>query len=108
MKTHLTKLHTILFAGLVAVGCNDATNQKAQNIADTVVTKVDTAMTRLKEGAEKVADEVKEKMHTNVDSDFVVKAALTNNAELKILQAGIDKGTDKELKTHARMMLADH
>ena len=47
-------------------------------------------------------------MNGNPDSSFVVKAAATNNAELKILQAGIDNGTDKELKAHARMMMADH
>jgi putative membrane protein len=44
----------------------------------------------------------------NEDYNFVVRAAATNNAELKVLQSAMDKGTDKELKSHVKMMLADH
>jgi putative membrane protein len=42
------------------------------------------------------------------DYNFVVRAATTNNAELRVLQSAMDKGTDKELKSHVKMMLADH
>jgi len=33
---------------------------------------------------------------------------MDNAMELKVLQAGMDKGTSKELKAHAKMMIADH
>jgi putative membrane protein len=108
MKAHFLKLHAFLIAAVVAVGCGDSGNKTAQSIVDSTVQKVDTAMSRVKEGAEKVADDVKAEMHTNADSDFVVKAALANSTEEKVLQAGINKGTDKDLKAHTRMMLADH
>ncbi len=42
------------------------------------------------------------------DSNFVVKAGTQNADEIKLLQAGIANGTSAELKSHAKMMLADH
>jgi len=109
MKTNVTKLHTFLLAAVIAVcSCNNAGNNTAQNMADSAAAKVDTAVQAVKQGAQNLADEADNIMNGNVDSNFVVKAAATNNAEMKILQAGIDMGTDKEIKVHARMMLADH
>ena len=45
---------------------------------------------------------------SNPDSSFVLSAGTQNEDEMKLLQAGIDKGTSAELKAHAKMMLADH
>lgn len=109
MKTSIAKLHTILVAGIILTGIifinscgNSNTGNNAQNMADSAMAKVDTAAKEIKQGAENLVN------NGNPDSNFVVKAALTNNAELRILQAGLDNGTNKELKMHARMMIADH
>ncbi len=109
MKNNATKFHTVLIATILAFSaCNNSGNNGAQNGADSVMAKVDTAAQDIKQGAENAVNKVENAMSSNPDSDFVVKAATTNNAELRILQAGFDNGTNKELKTHARMMLADH
>lgn len=109
MKTNTSTLCAILIAGLVVMsGCGNGNTNTAQNMADSVQAKADTAMDKVKSAANNVEGKVEGAMSKNEDSNFVVKAALTNNAELKVLQAGIDKGTNKELKAHAKMMLADH
>ncbi len=47
-------------------------------------------------------------MSSNPDSDFVVKARLDNAMEIRLLQASIEKGTDKLLKTDAKSLITDH
>ena len=42
------------------------------------------------------------------EQDFINTAVPANTKEIIWLQAGIDKSGSKELKSHARMMLADH
>jgi putative membrane protein len=44
----------------------------------------------------------------NVDSNFVATVAAANSTELRILEAAGSRGTNKELKVHAKMMIADH
>jgi putative membrane protein len=106
MKKNST-LHTILFAGLLAfAACNNANN--STSTSDSTTTRTTDTSASLKESANHAAGKVEGALDKNEDSDFVVKAAMTNMAELKVLQAGIDKGTDKELKMHAKMMMADH
>lgn len=101
MKNNI-KLHTLLIAGLLAVcSCNSDTSNNMENKADTVSESI-------QQGAENMADNVKDALNGNADSNFVVKAAKANMAELRILQAGWDNGTNKELKGHAKMMIADH
>jgi len=60
------------------------------------------------EEANKAATTVTEAVKKNPDSTFVAEVVVTNNEEIKLLQEGIDKGTDKALKSHAKMMLGDH
>jgi putative membrane protein len=109
MKTNTSTLHAILFAGLLAIiGCNNGNNSSVQNMADSLQAKADTAMDKVKVATNNVEGKVEAAMSNNEDSGFVVKAAIANSTELKVLQAGIDKGTNKELKAHAKMMLADH
>ncbi len=101
MKNNI-KLHTLLIAGLLAVSsCNSDTSNNMENKADTVSENIE-------QGAENMAANVKDAVNGNADSNFVVKAARANMAELRILQAGWDNGTNKELKGHAKMMIADH
>jgi len=110
MNRHTTKLNAFIIAAMIAVSsCNNATTTTTTNTADSVAATVDTAMNNVKQGAENAVNSAENAMSSgNVDSNFVVKAATTNNAELKILQEGIDMGTDKALIAHARMMLSDH
>lgn len=96
-------------AGLLSVtACNNAQNNKVADMADSAAAKVDTAAQAVKQDVQKVANDIDNALTGNPDSNFVVKAATVNMAELKVLQAGIDNGTGKELKAHARMMMADH
>ena len=105
MKT----LHYLLIAGLLSVtACNNGQNNQAANMADSAAAKVDTAAQAVKQDVQKVANDVDNAVSGNPDSNFVVKAATVNMAELKVLQAGIDNGTSKELKAHAKMMMTDH
>lgn len=101
MKNNI-KLHTLLIAGLLAVSsCNSNTSDNMENKADSVSENI-------QQGAENMADNVKDALNGNADSNFVVKAARANMAELRVLQAGWDNGTNKEMKGHAKMMIADH
>jgi len=108
MKNKQTLYILTIAIALSAGACNNADTEKAKDMADSAAAKMDTAVQDVKRGAENAAGEVRNALSSNEDSNFVVKAALTNNAELRILQAGIDNGTNKELKAHARMMLSDH
>jgi putative membrane protein len=104
MKKQLTKLNILLLSGILTVSACNNSQSSSQSTTDssTVSAKIDTAVQNLKQKAENMVNE------GNPDSNFVVKATIANKEELSILQAGIDNGTSKELKAHARMMLADH
>ena len=105
------KLHTMIVAGLLSLSaCSNSTTTSSSTSDSTtsMTTKVDTAMSHAEQGAKNVVNDVKDAVNGNADSNFVVKAAVDNAMELKVLQAGWDKGTDKELKNHAKMMIADH
>ncbi len=107
----LNTLHVIMFAGLLSTAaCNNSGSSSSTTTTDSSSTmaKVDTVGQRIKQGAENAVNDVKNAMSSNVDSDFVVKATIANMEELKIIQAGLDNGTDKDLKMHAKMMMADH
>lgn len=104
-----TALHILLAAALLSVtACNDTQKNGAKDAADSLAAKADTLGNHIKEGAEKMADKVDNAFKGTPDSNFVVKASLDNAKELRLLQAGWDNGTDKELKAHAKMMIADH
>jgi putative membrane protein len=104
-----TGLHILLVAGLLSVtACNDTQKNGAKDAADSLAAKADTLGNNIKEGAEKMADKVDNAFHGTPDSNFVVKASLDNAKDIRLLQAGWDNGTDKELKAHAKMMIADH
>ena len=108
MKTRTT-LQFLLIASLLATAaCNNEQTAKTENMADTVAARVDTMAKNVKQDAQNVANEVKDDLSGNVDSNFVVKASVANMTELKVLQAAWDNGTSKELKAHAKMMIADH
>ncbi len=104
IRTH----HIFLFAALLSASACNNSSDGTNSTADNVAAKVDTVANDIKQGAENAVNEVKNAIEGNPDSNFVVKATAANMEELKILQAGWDNGTDKELKGHAKMMIADH
>jgi len=109
MRKITTVLHMLLAAGMLSLAaCSDAQQEKAENTADSAANKMENAAENVKEGVQNAVDNAKDAMNGNADSNFVVDAAKTNMAELKVLQAGLDNGTSKELKNHARMMMNDH
>lgn len=85
MKNIKQQLNVILFAGmLVFMSCNnDGTNR----------TGTDTTMAGVRETREE---------------DFVTDVLDMNAREIAWLNAGINKGTDSELKSQAKKMLSDH
>ena len=101
MNKNATYLALIAATMLAVSSCNSSDTKSTENKMDTTVSKMETA-------TQNAVNDVKQAVVGNEDSNFVVKAAVTNNTELKILQAGIDNGTNKELKAHAKMMMADH
>ena len=102
-------IRALMFAALMATAaCNNPGSNSTSATTDSVMAKVDTAAQKIKQDAQNVATDVKQAIVGNVDSNFAVKASLANMEELRLLQAGLDNGTSKELKTYAKMMMADH
>ncbi len=109
MKNKSTALYILLMSGVLSISaCNDEQNNKAQNVADNISVKIDTAVADVKQGISNVASKVGIALAGNPDSNFVVKAGIDNNKELRLLQSGMDNGSSKELRDHAKMMIADH
>ena len=109
MKTKLTTLSILLLSGMVAAtGCNNATTSTSTSDSTSTTAKVDTAMQNVKDKANAVVNDVKEEVNNNPDSNFLVRATMANMEEINVLQAGIDNGTSKDVKAHAKMMIADH
>jgi putative membrane protein len=96
----------MLFALGFLTACDSTSTEGTTT--ETVGEKIDTAMQNIKEGAQNMADKVENAVRDNDDSDFVVEAMVDNNMDINMIQAGLDRGTDKELKGHAKMMMADH
>jgi len=105
-----TKFHTLMIAGMLSIcACNNSTSKSSSaNDSSSVTAQVDTAVNHAERDAKNAANEVKDAVMGNADSNFIVKASTDNAMELKVMQAGLSKGTSKELKAHARMMIADH
>lgn len=106
MNTPLKKLAVVACAvtlGLATQSCNNnnesttTTTEDSTKMSSSVTEKVNEATTNVKEAA----------VH-NPDSTFVAEVVVANNEEIRLLQEGADKGTSKELKSHAKMMIADH
>ncbi|MBS1585422.1 MAG: DUF4142 domain-containing protein [Bacteroidetes bacterium] len=88
-----------LVAGLaLSTSCNSSNS--SQTTSDTTAT-VGEKMTA-------AADSVKAAVTPDPNKSFVNDAVTDNTKELAWLQAGVDHGTSKELKAHAKMMIADH
>ena len=88
MKRTLKALNYLLIAGAITfASCGENTNGNNDN-TDTTAMDND--------------------MAANADKDFVKDATELNMKELAWLKAGMNMGTDQELKQHAEHMLADH
>ena len=109
MKINLTAFPFFLIAVILSViGCNNATTNKAKDLADNVATRIDSTVQDVNQDAKMAAAKAESMLSSNPDSDFVVKASLDNAMEIRLLQAGIEKGTDKLLKTDAKSLITDH
>jgi putative membrane protein len=98
-------MHSLKFLGFALVAglalstsCNNSNS--SQTTSDTTAT-VGEKMTA-------AADSVKAAVTPDPNKSFVNDAVTDNTKELAWLQAGMDHGISKELKAHAKMMMADH
>jgi len=90
------------------VSCNNSTTSGSSATTDTTTNTMQNAKGGMEQAASNASTAVSEAMDHNPDSSFVAKVAVANNEEINVLQAGIEKGTSKDLKAHAKMMIADH
>ncbi len=74
--------------------------------SSTTTTTTDTAT--LGEKVSAAVDTAKAALTPDPNKSFVSDASSDNTKEIAWIQAGIDHGTSKELKAHAKMMLKDH
>lgn len=119
MRSTNGKIIALALAGSLSfAACNNAGNN-ASNTTDSVKAKLQEAGQKIGDAANTVGNDIKnaadtvvnkaqEAFNRNPDSSFAVKATISNEKELKILDEGTVKGTDKELKTDAKKMIADH
>ena len=91
MKNSKLQLSLILFAAMfVFISCRDGDNDRIGANATTTDTTTTSYTSESRE------------------EDFVTDILDMNAREIAWLNAGISKGTDSELKAHAKKMLADH
>lgn len=105
-------LGCMLTAALASCGGNESGNSSTDDSTATTGTS-DTGNNvgdAMKSGVDTLADKINSIFanSSNPDSSFVLNAGTQNEDEMKLLQAGLTKGTSAELKAHAKMMLADH
>jgi putative membrane protein len=97
MKNQLKKLSYLLFAGTICLASCGNGDGNADGDDTTLGDRIEAGV-----------DSMQANMQGNPEQDFVKDAVEMNTKELAWLNAGIAMGTDKELKDHAKMMLADH
>lgn len=106
MKIKLYWIAVIPFSMLM-FACNNG-NSNSSNNDTTANARLEQTGENIKDVANTAVDKAKQAVNGNPDSSFVVKATMKNQHEIMMLQAGIKMGTNKQLKDHAKMMLADH
>lgn len=109
--TMKTKLYLLAALPLTffAVACNSSsTTTTNSDTTTTVKDAVNNAATDVKQTVDTAMADAKRAINGNPDSNFVVKVTNANRNEIAMLEAGVKMGTSKDLKAHAKMMLADH
>jgi len=109
MKT-IKSISSFLAGMLLMIACNNNGN-KAYNRNDTTSTvkeKINKAADTVKSKVNEAADSVNSKATSYREEDFVTDVIKSNAKEIAWLNAGISKGTNKNLKSDARSMLTDH
>ncbi|HYD22359.1 MAG TPA: DUF4142 domain-containing protein [Flavipsychrobacter sp.] len=86
----------LIAGGLFVASCGSGANES------------ETSDTTLADKMEAAVDTVQAAMAGNPDQDFIKDAVEMNTKELAWLDAGMKMGMDKEVKGHAKMMMADH
>lgn len=114
-----TKLYWIaaLPLAFLAFACNngnsssataDSATAKLERTGEDIKTAANNAAADVKQAGDTAMSRMKNTMSGNPDSAFVAKTTMKNQHEIVMLQAGVKMGTNKQLKEHAKMMLADH
>jgi putative membrane protein len=93
-------LITVLSISACAAAVTSCNNSGNSPMTDSTAT--------LGEKISAMADSTKAALTPDPNKSFVQDASTDNTRELAWLQAGVDHGTSRELKAHAKMMIADH
>jgi len=101
-----TALHVCaVMVMLSAAACNNTkTDSSTTTTTDTAILTENNTSNE----SGNMADRVEDAFNGNQDSNFLAKALVSNNEDMQLLQAGIDKGTNSDLKMQAKMMQKDH
>jgi putative membrane protein len=108
-----TKIASLLFAGTIFfVACNNNGSSTSSNDSTTAGGD-STTMNNNMSGSDTMNRNNNMSANannntSNKDENFVQDVIQSNAKEIAWLNAGIAKGTDKQLKSDAKMMLADH
>lgn len=101
-----TQLVLLFAAALSLTACNSESNTSSSTTRATDSSGSGTGNSTAMNNTNMPADSGKSM--SSPDQDAINYAVTKNTKELAWLQAGMDKGTNKELKAHAKMMMADH
>lgn len=97
IKVLITAFCTSSLLMFGASSCNNTDNGSASDTTATLGDKLSAA-----------ADSAKAALTPDPNKSFTQDASSDNTKELAWLQAGVDHGSSRELKAHAKMMIADH
>jgi putative membrane protein len=101
-----------LSTALTNSSCNSDNKENRDTLSTTesseskIVVAADTVGAKMERAADRVADIFSN--NNNPDSAFLADAISSNEAEVQLLQLGVDKGSDAGLKSDARHMITDH
>ncbi len=103
------KLYWILLIpfSVLTFACKNS-NTDTNNTDSSANARLEKTGENIKEATNNAVQDAKQAMTINDDSQFVVKATNLNDNEIALLEAGMKMGSSKEVKSHAKMMLADH
>ncbi|TDH21481.1 DUF4142 domain-containing protein [Segetibacter sp. 3557_3] len=104
MKMSIKALAVVFASGIIATSCNSGSDTSGNADSSTVKTN-DTGA-----GAADTGTGAMSGMNTggNPNQDVINTMVTKNDTEMAWLKAGMNNGTNAQLKSHAKMMLAEH
>jgi|GEM_PF-1502947 len=101
MKRFFGRLFPAFLIAVTMTSCGEGTSEKIESTTDSLVSKVG-------EGVDKLGNRVDSmNIGGKDDGDFLEDAVEMNTMEMRLLMIGQQRG-GKEVKAHAKHMLADH